>query len=107
MAPAHGTTRANRDGSTAAANAATRAADPERSTTAARDADTRPLDVPRRAALGIRGGGLEVDASGAGVSRGGLKKARPAERSVSRVLCTVTIPLGPSLPAGSSNQPGV
>src|SRR6185436_9233284 len=30
-----------------------------------------------------------------------------AERSVSRVLCMATIPLGPPLPAGSSNQPGV
>ena len=35
------------------------------------------------------------------------KGARSPERSVSRVLCMATIPLGPSLPAGSSNQPGV
>src|SRR5437870_3753079 len=34
-------------------------------------------------------------------------EARPAERSVSRVLCVATIPLGPALPTGSSNQPGV
>jgi hypothetical protein len=34
-------------------------------------------------------------------------EARPAERSVSRVLCMATILLGPSLPAGSSDQPGV
>src|SRR4051812_13793928 len=29
------------------------------------------------------------------------------ERSVSRVLCVAIIPLGPPLPTGSSNQPGV
>src|SRR5581483_2062581 len=34
-------------------------------------------------------------------------KARPPERAISRVLSWMTIPLGPSLPAGSSDQPGV
>src|SRR5215475_8744876 len=39
--------------------------------------------------------------------RATVRSARPAERSVSRVLCVATIPLGPALPTGSSNQPGV
>src|SRR6185436_3708064 len=34
-------------------------------------------------------------------------EAHTAERSISRVLSWVIIPLGPPLPVGSSNQPGV
>src|SRR5678816_3480271 len=78
MAPVHGITHANRDDS-AGHDRANRAADLERS-------PTGPATRQRNSYL---------------------TKARPAERSVSRVLCTVTIPLGPSLPAGSSDQPGV
>src|SRR5678816_258812 len=78
MAPVHGITHANRDDS-AGHDRANRAADLERS-------PTGPATRQRNSYL---------------------TKARPAERSVSRVLCTVTIPLGPSLPADSSDQPGV